>query len=180
MLKTVAVTGNFRPRSAFRRSYVYRFANLNREKLKNANSDYYHSFLEDSEYSTKFRRRRKGGQEFTSKLPISDKPFFTEKHLSFDAAKAEEMLQKLVGTHDFTAFSNRDAQILKLDGSRQRVIVPAEEFHRKIDEVTFAQIPPPSSTKFNPIYDLFDFYEFSITASSFYRNQVLMTGTKFK
>ena len=167
----MAVNGNFRPRSAFRRSYVYRFANLNREKLKNANSDYYHSILEGSEFSPKFRRRGRD-KEFMSKLPISDKPFFTEKHLSFDAAKAEEMLQKLVGTHDFTAFSNRDAQILKLDGSRQRVIVPAEEFHRKIDEVTFAQIPPPSSTKFNPIYDLFDFYEFSITASSFYRNQV--------
>ena len=171
MLKTVAVNGNFKPRSAFRRSYVYRFAILNREKLKNANSDYYHSLLVDSETTPNYKRRKQD-KEFMSKLPISDKDFFTERHLSFDAAKAEAMLQKLVGTHDFTAFSNKDAQILKLNGARIKMEMPEEYFHRKIDEVTFSKISTPFSTQLNPIYDLFEFYEFSITASSFYRNQV--------
>ena len=178
----MAVKGNFKARGAERRSYLYRFANLNQEKLKNIHSDSYHNLLEDSEAHLKSKRllhKRRRKMYFNQHLPISDVPFFTETHLNFDADKAEEMLHKLVGFHDFTAFSNKEAQVQKFEGSRQKIVMPEEYFQREIDAVTFTKIQPPFSSKLNPIYDLFDFYEFTITASSFYRNQVRYTMTHF-
>ena len=178
----MAVKGNFKARGAERRSYLYRFANLNQEKLKTVHSDLYHNLLEDSEAHLKSKRllhKRRRKMYFNQQLPISDVPFFTETHLNFDADKAEEMLHKLVGFHDFKAFSNKEAQVQKFEGSRQKVVMPEEYFQREIDAVTFSKIPPPFSSKLNPIYDLFDFYEFTITASSFYRNQVCYTMTHF-
>ena len=169
MLKTQAVNGDFKARSACSRSYLYRFAHFNRQKAEQmTHSQYFHIYPEPK--SRKARR-------YYHKLPISDQPFFTEiQYEDFDAEKAEAMLQMLVGTNDFKAFSCKDAREQKFRMSGETdytsVKMPEEYFHRKIDEITFRKVEPPMSAKVQPIYDLFDFYEFTITATSFYRSQV--------
>ena len=135
------------------------------------NSPYFHIYP---------KPKHKTVRRYGHKLPINDQPFFTEIHTAihteFDAEKAQAMLQMLVGTHDFKAFSCKDAREQKLRASGELEYklhtMPEDYFHRKIDEVTFRKIDPPMSAKVQPIYDYFDFYEFTISSTSFYRSQV--------
>ena len=46
-----------------------------------------------------------------------------------------------------------------------------EYFNRTLSDIDIRKIPAPMDPKHHQLYDLFDFYEFTLTAQSFYRNQ---------
>ena len=54
--------------------------------------------------------------------------------------------------------------------------MPEEYFIRSISGIDIKKIPAPIEQNIYQLYELFDFYEFTLTAPSFYRNQV---GGKF-
>ena len=50
--------------------------------------------------------------------------------------------------------------------------MPEEHFIRTVTDLDVKKIPAPMDPIHYELYDLFDFYEFSVTSRSFYRSQV--------
>ena len=65
-----------------------------------------------------------------------------------------------------------------MDGNGNRapgnttVTMPEEYFIRSLSGIDIKKIPAPIEHNIYQLYELFDFYEFTLTAPSFYRNQV--------
>lgn len=163
VLKTVAVKGDFYSRNDVKaRTYLYRFAVLNHQKLVEKPSKYFHHPLDIQ--STSGRHVR------PLFLPIMDQPFYTEVTSTFDHSKAEEALNAFLGCHNYYSVAPGAAKTLKI---RSEVIVPEKEhFDRDISNINLRKIPAPMHPVHYPIYDNFDFYEFSVTSKSFFRSQV--------
>ena len=161
VLKTLAVSSNFSSRKAKQRTYVYKFAVLNREKLRSTTSERYHSLFQDqTRTSVKY-------------LSIFERNFITEIHANFDYDKAKEFLMMLKGRHDFGSFASNKAR-LQTFINIGTVEMPAEFFIRDIIHIDLKQMaaPPFSPVTIQSDCDIFDYYEMTITSPSFYRNQV--------
>ena len=60
-----------------------------------------------------------------------------------------------------------------MDGNgKTRVTMPEEYFIRTLSGIDIKKIPAPMDHNIYQLYELFDFYEFTLTSPSFYRNQV--------
>ena len=60
-----------------------------------------------------------------------------------------------------------------MDGvGNKTVTMPEEYFTRTLSGIDIKKIPAPIDHNIYQLYELFDFYEFTLTAPSFYRNQV--------
>ena len=70
-------------------------------------------------------------------------------------------------------------QFTNLDGvGKTRVTMPEEYFTRSLSGCDIKKIPAPIDHNIYQLYELFDFYEFTLTSPSFYRNQVKGTIPK--
>jgi len=177
VLKTVAIHEEFKPRLVKSRTYLYRFAVMKQDKIKEF-SHFYHNPSEELPNYGYLNRRL---NPFFSYLPLKDQPYFTEVRDHFDLSKAEEALNLFNGEHNFMAFANRISKHQKftnLDGNGNRapgnttVTMPEEYFIRSLSGIDIKKIPAPIEHNIYQLYELFDFYEFTLTAPSFYRNQI--------
>ena len=95
-----------------------------------------------------------------------------------DIEKMSETLSLFEGTHDFTAFAmNKSARIAKLmidEESGEKVEVPQKPDHflRTVDKISVEKVDSPVNSRFQPIYNVFDFYTAEFTAQGFFQNQV--------
>ena len=179
-MKTLAVRYNFPVRHSSERTYLYRFAVPKNDE----NSDYFHSKNEDTNEHNMLRN-----SELSNRLPLQDQPFITErKFRPFDPEKAEKCLKIFEGSHNMYALASGLARKTKInkkllksesetveennDKVYQRITFENDYFNRTVDEVTFEKVPPPMSEKLVPIYELFDFYQFTVRGPNFFRNQI--------
>jgi len=172
VLKTVAIHGEFKPRIVKSRTYLYRFAVMKQDKLK----EFSHFYHNPSEELPNYGYLNKRINPFFAYLPLKDQPYFTEVRDHFDLSKAEEALNLFNGEHNFMAFANRISkrqQFTNLDGNgKTRVTMPEEYFIRTLSGINIKKIPAPMDHNICQLYELFDFYEFTLTSPSFYRNQI--------
>ena len=91
------------------RTYLYRFAVMKQDKLKEF-SHFYHNPSEELPNYGYLNRRL---HPFFAYLPLKDQPYFTEVRDHFDLSKAEEALNLFNGEHNFLAFANRYGVILE-------------------------------------------------------------------
>ena len=47
-----------------------------------------------------------------------------------------------------------------------------EYFSREIEKAEVSKVPPPSTVMYNPVLDLFDFYDIELADKGFFRHQV--------
>ena len=167
VLKTVAVDKKFQiegPKRTTSRTYVYKFAVLNEEKLNTIHSDFYHANIDDC--------------SSMRLLPIHCQPFFTEFKTSFDPGKAEKCLSLFEGFHNFYPLAPEGDEARKhhhknSDGSYndKPIYFGQQDFEKEINSISLSKLTPPNMGP-KPVYDLFDFYQINITAPSFFRFQI--------
>ena len=165
VLKTVAVDGKFQiegPTRTTSRTYVYKFAVLNEEKLKTIHSDLYHTNIEDC--------------SSIRLLPVHDQPFITELKTSFDPVKAEECLSLFEGYNNFYPLAPQEARKHRwknTDGSYniKDYYFGPQDFDKEIKSISLSKLQPRNMGPI-PVYDLFDFYQINITGPSFFRFQI--------
>ena len=76
-----------------------------------------------------------------------------------------------IGENNFIAFANSSAKIPSFVNVG-KIEMPEDHFIRTLSDIDIKKIPAPMDPRHHEIYDLFDFYEFTITSKSFFRNQV--------
>ena len=181
---------NFPVRHSNERTYLYRFAVPKNGNLYE-NSDYFHSKNEDNNEHNMLRN-----SELYHCLPLQDQPFITErKFRPFDPEKAQKCLKIFEGSHNMYAVASGLARKTKInkkllkseseiveennDKVYQQILFENDYFIRTIDEVTFEKVPPPMSEKLVPIYEHFDFYQFTVRGPNFFRNQIHRMARNF-
>ncbi len=164
VMKTVAVDNNLnlirRPKC---RSYLYRFATLNMDKIGNKTSDYFHS--QSMPPKTKWTNCRQ-------LLPNRDANYWSEVHGRFNPEIAQEVVNMYLGFHNFGSFATANAKNLRLTGGRRLKVDVEDHFNRNIVKAGLKQVAKPICSSHCDIYEYFDFYEFTVSSRSFYRNQV--------
>ena len=90
--------------------------------------------------------------------------------------KTFETLKLFEGTHNFSSFAmrkvSRIAKVIEETGEKKEIVHEPIFFTRTVEKVRVDKIDSPESSKFNPIYDLFDFYTAEFTGIGFFHHQV--------
>ena len=69
------------------------------------------------------------------------------------------------------AFANSNAKIVSFVNVG-KIEMPEDHFIRTLSDIDIKKIEAPIDSRHDSRYDLFDFYEFTLTSKSFFRNQV--------
>jgi len=171
VMKTTAVRGDFVPRHATRRRYVYRFA---LPKLPfPEKSDYFHKFDVPSPLNPRamerYRRQMSGyTKDLWAKLPPPENKFICEQRLPLDMDKFREIMAVFTDGIVHLQF----LMASKKDYVDKGVEIPIEKFSRNIEKIEVKQVPPPTRPELQPILQHYDFYEVEFVDESFFRHQI--------
>ena len=170
---------------AIKRRYLYRLAVPKEASANVTPSPYFHFFNNEDKEKVLSKPRAKTISRFElypgywQKLPHPENKFMHEHPFPLDMDKFREVMAIFTeGTCHFQPFivgKKSARETWKNSGEMLRMgrqYKTKEYFSRQIEKAEVSKVPPPSTVMYNPVLELFDFYDIELVDEGFFRHQV--------
>ena len=170
---------------AIKRRYLYRLAVPKEASGNITPSPYFHFFNNEDKEKVLSKPRAKTITRFElypgywQRLPHPENKFMHEHPFPLDMDKFREVIAIFTeGTCHFQPFivgKKSARETWKNSGEMLRMgrqYKTKEYFSRQIEKAEVSKVPAPSTVMYNPVLELFDFYDVELADEGFFRHQV--------